>query len=359
MSEDTPQASAPKSSERLASELSPSTGPAGDLAAVWDLLDALPPAHASVDLAATTVDLVAAKVAGSVRSRDRELPGIGQWIGRIVVVVAALSGGLLVGHATAPDPNVWVLENMSLIEHMGILQEAGSVEFLTGIAERMTARQGPPRWLRYGRDQESLQEEAQEFDAALASLEAELAGSKTPEERRQQMAALPARKRTDFERAAETYQSLSSIDKRELKAVARALANPTNQQLRDAARMLHVIVASMNPIFRRSVIEMPASERLEMLERTGERFEPRPPNRPREDERDRKPPGSRADLQEPCSRPFRGGPTGPGGQGRLGPAGPRPFGPGGVGGKPPVKAAGPPPQNAPPEAPSEKPANPR
>ena len=53
------------------------SGPAGDLGDVWEMLDALPTASAGVDLAATTVDLVAAKVAGAARSRDREPVGWG------------------------------------------------------------------------------------------------------------------------------------------------------------------------------------------------------------------------------------------------------------------------------------------
>lgn len=330
------------------------SGPAGDLGDVWQMLDALPTASAGVDLAATTVDLVAAKVAGAARSHDREPVGWGGWLARAAVVTAALAGGLVVGRATAPDPDRWVLEKLPLIEHVGLLREAGSVEFLEAVAERMAASHGPPRWLRYGRDQQSLRDEAREFDAALKQFEADAAaqagGTDVVETRRREVTKLPADKQADLERAAETFRGLSSIDRRELTAVAAALADPTNGRLRDAARTWHVILAAMNPVVRRSVVEMPAEERLEMLERS--------PGRPREDFRDHRP-------GEGGGEEWRPPPFGPPGPPQIGPPRPGNGGPGRPGERPPGGIPGPPgfrpalPKADPRGAPAETPAPPR
>lgn len=334
-------------------------GPAGDLGDVWQMLDALPSAAASVDLAATTVDLVAAKVAGAARSREREPVGVGGWFVRLAAVTTALAGGLVVGRATAPDPDRWVLDNLPLVEHLGLLREAGSVDFLEGVAERMAASQGPPRWLRFGRDPQALQDEGREFDAALKQLEADATapsrGVELLEARRRQVTTLPADRQADLERSAEAFRGLSSLDRREITAVAAALADPTNGRLRDAARMWHVILATMNPLVRRTVIEMPADERLEMLERS--------PGRPREDFRDRRPPGDGDERRPPFGppgppqlgprppqfgspRPGNGGPGRPGERPQEGPSAPPGFRP-------------PPPAGGPREAPGETPAPPR
>ena len=329
------------------------SGPAGDLGDVWEMLDALPTASAGVDLAATTVDLVAAKVAGAARSRDQEPVGWGGWLARAVLVTAALAGGLVAGRATAPDPERWVLEKLPLIEHVGLLREAGSVEFLEALAERMAASQGPPRWLRYGRDQQSLRDEAREFDTAVKHLEADAAaqarGTDVVETRRRQVTKLPADKQADLERATETFRGLSSIDRRELTAVAAALADPTNGRLRDAARTWHLILAAMNPVFRRSVVEMPAEERLEMLERS--------PGRPREEFRDRRP-------GEGGGEEWRPPPFGPPGPPQIGPPRPGNGGPGRPGERPPGIPGPPgfrppPPAADPREAPAQTPAPPR
>lgn len=335
-------------------------GPAGDLGDIWQMLDALPTAAASVDLAATTVDLVAAKVAGAGRSREREAVGLAGWLMRLAAVTAALAGGLVVGRTTAPDPDRWVLDKLPLIEYLGLLREAGSVDFLEAVAERMSGSQEPPRWLRAGRDPQALRAEAKEFDEALKQLEADATararGADTLEARRRQVTKLPAVKQAELERAAETFRGLSSIDRRELTALATALADPTNGRLRDAGRMWHVILAAMNPVFRRTVIEMPAADRIEMLERS--------PARPREDFRDRRPTGD-GDERRPPFAPPQLGPAQAGrpqlGSPRPGNAGPgrpgeRPQG--GVPGSPGLRSP-PSPARDPREVPAETPVPPR
>lgn len=294
------------------------SGPAGDLGDVWQLLDALPPAAARGDLAATTVDLVAAKVAGHARDRGRS--GWGGWLMPVAAVVASLVAGLVVGRATAPDPDQWVLERLPVIEHLGLLREAGSVAFLQAVAERMSVNPDLPRWLRAGGDPQSLRGEAREFDAALEKLEAEMVtgreGRDALKARREAVARLSPPQQADLERDADTFRRLSNLDRRELTVVAEALADPTNGRLRDAARTWHVILASMNPVVRRTAIEMPAAERLEMLER--------PLIRPREEFREWRPNAAGG----PDRRPMPGGAPGVPGVGPPRPGSREPIQPG-------------------------------
>lgn len=271
----------------------PADQPAGDLGDVWGLLDALPPAAARVDLAATTVDLVAAKLADESTPPDRRASGPWGWAARVAVVAAALVAGLAAGRRLAPDPDRRVLAQLPLIEHFDILREAGSVGFLAAVADRMGGRQAPARWMRLARDPEELEREGRAFDAAVEALRqsfGEPVGDEVVAHRRERVATLPAPERAQLERAAEMFQGLTSIDRRELTAVARVLADPAAGRLRDAARTWHLVVTAMNPVFRRAVIEMPVADRLEVLERAPGRFEPRPPGRPRDEPRDRRPP---------------------------------------------------------------------
>jgi len=326
--------------------------PADDLADVWAALDALPPASAGVDLAATTVDLVAAKVANDAGPAERQVAGPAVWGIRIALVAAALVAGLAAGRSLAPDPDQRVLEQLPLIEHVSLLREAGSVPFLEAVADRMTGRQGPPRWMRVDRGPENLRTEARQFDEALVAFETEPigrhAGVDVVRQRRQRVEALPATKRDELERSVEEFESLSSLNRRELVAVAQALRDPGEQRLRDAARTWHVLLAAMNPVFRRSVVEMSVSARLEVIDRWPDRFEPRPPSRPREDPRDRRPAEGWREFDGPGPRPPRGnGFTRPEGfPGRFTPP-------------PPFRPAGPPPAGGPREVPAETPAPPR
>lgn len=328
--------------------------PAEDLGDVWKLLDALPPAAARIDLAATTVDLVAAKVADESAS-PRRRPGAWAWGARVAVVAAALVAGLAVGRGFAPDPDRRILQQLPIIEHLGLLQEAGSIGFLEAVAERMGGRQAPPRWMRFAREPEDPEGESLAFDAAVESLRLAF---KAPVDadvltrRRERVASLSESERAELERSAERFENLASIDRRELTAVARMLADPDAGRLRDAARAWHVVVTAMNPVFRRTVIEMPVAERLEVLERSPGRFEPRPPGRPRDEFRERRLP------QGPPPGPGDAPPPVPG-DGRPRPGEfPRPF-TGQPPPQPPFRRPGLPPPGDPRAVPAETPAPPR
>ncbi|MDA1200125.1 MAG: hypothetical protein O3C39_00420 [Planctomycetota bacterium] len=339
-------------------------GPAADLGEVWDLLDCLPTVPARIDLAATTVDLVAAKVAGGARP-GAENGGIGRrWGVPLLAVAVALATGVVAGRITAPDPDRQVLESLPLIENFDLLREAGSVAFLEALANRMAAGQGPPpRWLRFGRDPEALHEEAQEFDKAIESLAAAEAAGNGGEAviaaRRERILGMPVDARSRLERAVDSMGELSRIERRDLVAVARVLADPRNDRARDAARLWHVIVAATPPPMRRGTIEMTLEDRLEWLGR----FDPRSLSRRWDDGRDRREGEGREQPRDGWNGPRRPGRTpGPplrGSQERPArtprPADDHAAGPGPRSVRPP----GPPPASGPREVPEETRALPR
>jgi hypothetical protein len=286
------------------------TSPADDLADLWEVLDTLPAAKPATDLTATTVELVAAKVANDVRPKggsqarpiDRFVP--------FAIILGGLVVGLAAGRLTAPDPDAKILERLPVIEHVGLLQELGSVEFLESLAEQMKeGGANPPRWLRLVRDPAGLRVEAQEFEATLAAIRSEMTTDESSraaiDRRRGHVAALSASDLAALEKSAATFEALAPIDRRELEHLATVLADPTRAPLHEAAKQWHLIVTAMNPAFRRNIIEMPSEDRLEWLTRSAGRYEQRPSNGSRGDERggDRRPSGPRRENSDPSNRP--------------------------------------------------------
>lgn len=347
-----------------------STRPADDLADVWDALDTLPRATPAADLSATTVELVAARVT---RDGGRVAIPTPRLLDRVVPIVAILGGlvlGVFWGRLSTPDPDQRILERLPVIEHLGLLQESGSVGFLEALAAEMKTGQGNgPRWLKVLRDPAELRAEAQEFDAAIQALRDERARDESSHDRiarrRDEVAGLSASDLAALEKSAGMFEDLSAVERRDLERVAAALSDDTRSSLRDAAKLWHIIVAAINPAFRRNIVDMPSEERIEWLTRSAGRFDPRMLSRPREDERagEWRPPAPRSEggddrgVNSRWPGPFQRQPPGPGPQGgpndRPG-DGPRP-----PPRSPSVRPAAPPRPDAPKEAPSETQAAPR
>ena len=297
--------------------------PARDLADIWGMLDVLPTASATTNMAATTVDLMAVRLSprGSPAGPYGWFPLPG-WIVPAAVIVGALVAGIVFGRITAADP---LVANLPFIKHLDLLQEAGSLRFLEQLAKLMASeRPAHPRWFRLAREPAAVRAEAREFDDEVEALRQDF----TAQSSSTRAAQLPAAKSDRLERiekSAETFFSLSPIDRREVEAVARALADPSHDHLRDAARLWHVIVAATPLPLRRSVIEMRLDDRLEWLQRPvgGEgRFNPRAGDRGREDDRRSGPrrgdgeelrPGLRSpgSISQPGLPPRVGPPTAP------------------------------------------------
>jgi len=347
------------------------TDPSLALGEVWDLLDVLPAASASPDMLASTIEMAAvpsvslsSRTVGKGTTTARVCrpasaaawPTARQWLPGVAIVLASLVAGIAVGRSTVPTPESVVLAALPVVQHIDLLREAGSVGFLESVAK---GGYPPPRRPPPAQSKADVLEDAEEFEAAIASLRA--AGGVTNDRdtlaaRREQVLRMPEAERRQTERSANTYQRLSGADRSELVAVGRALADPDRQQLLKAARIWHMWVQLRDPADRRDVIELSADDRLEWLDRwtrMDSRPEPRSDNRDgmrpfddRDWENRRRPPSDfrRDDHPRPPGPPRQRGP-GPG-------MGPGP-GPGmGPGPGPPFNGREPPPRE-------EKPGPPR
>ena len=285
-------------------------GPADDFGALWQALDSLPRTAASTDMAATTVDMAAIAAGRTSPRASFGRSGSGapdrRWFLPAAAVVGSLVVGLIAGRLTAPDPDIRILESLPLVRHLGLLEEAGSVGFLRSLAAR---RNQPP--LRLPPD--ARREEEQEFDAAIQELEVDhLVGTPARPllaQRREAVAALAGEERDSLERSMVAFQELTTAQRRDLAALAAALADPKREELRNAARTWHLVIAASNPPDRKNIIELDAEGRIEWLER---------PARLREWM------GERRGLPlGPDGLPLPRGPGGPGGAGAPGEGRPR------------------------------------
>lgn len=313
------------------------TDPSQALADVWDLLDVLPAATGSPDSMATTIEMAAVSAggtSGAMRSsaarrnaaaRYPVWPVVKRWLPGVAIVLGSLAVGIAAGRATTPPPDAAILASLPVVQHLDLLREAGSVAFLEAVAK---AGYPPPRRPPV-QSPEDARADARDFDAAIQSLRAAgdtAADRETLARRREQVLEMPDAERRQLERSAEAFVRLSGADRSDLVAVGRALADPGREQLLEAARTWHLWVQLRNPADRRDLIDLPADDRLEWLDRAtrlGARIDAwrdgrdnRRPPFDREWENRRRPPPEfrRDDFPRPPGPPpprGRGGPPGP------------------------------------------------
>lgn len=267
--------------------------PAEALGAAWDLLDALPPAAAPATMTSTTVEMVAAAARDGVA---RKASRVG-WLAPAAAVVAAFLVGLVAGRATMSDADRGMLEHLPAIEHLDVLREAGSVEFLSQVARR---HYPPPRRPPFGRPEEPGADPGpppyEALDAAVAAFAAAPLGGDAMSiaARRKSFEAHPDEERRQLVDAAAEFGRLSPTRRRELVQLARALGGrdgvgPDRDELLAAARLWHQWLAIRDPAERKGVIDLDTAERLEWLDRYASlrpgpgrpRFNGRPPADPR------------------------------------------------------------------------------
>ena len=208
-------------------------------------------------------------------------------------VVGALVLGLVVGRVTTTDPDERILEYLPVVEHLGVLQEAGSVAFLWSVAERGYP---PPRRFSFGRspeergarpdDPQDPSPEADDWLLLTETLEALQEGPFGPETpageidaRRERVEELDAESRRRLSDAAKTFQELPLARRHDLIELARALGEGDPEEELDtligAARSWHLWLAWRDPADRHAIVALEAQERLEWLDRYA-RFNARP-----------------------------------------------------------------------------------
>jgi hypothetical protein len=240
--------------------------PAAALGPTWDLLDSLPRSIAAPSMTSTTLEMVAA----AARPWQRRRSWWRGWLGPLAVVASAFVVGTLAGRATVTDPEKAVFEYLPVLEHYDVLQEAGSVEFLTAVARR---NYPPPRRFTFSRGGEAAPPVHAALDEAVATFATAAFGpaAGSTAERRTDLAGRPAEERRKLSDAAVEFQRLSPVGRRDLVRLARVFgghdgAGPDRDELLDAARLWHQWLATRDPADRKGVIDLDTAERLEWLD---------------------------------------------------------------------------------------------
>lgn len=245
--------------------------PAEALGVAWDLLDVLPRTSVPETMTSTTVEMVAAAARGR-QARGSRRAG---WLAPAGTVVAAFLAGLVAGRWTLPDIDRAVLDHLPVIEHLDVVREAGSVEFLEQVARR---NYPPPRRFPFGRTGETGGDTGppayEALDAAVAAFAERPVGdgAQLAASRRESYESRPPEERRRLGDAAAEFGRLPSTQRRELTQLARALGGrdgegPDRDELLSAARLWHQWLATRDPAERKGVIELDAVDRLEWLDR--------------------------------------------------------------------------------------------
>jgi hypothetical protein len=278
----------------------------------------------------------------SVSSGDRT-----RWMVAGVIVAACLTAGFVTGSATSGNRrSAWGPELTVVIRHLDVLEEAGSVGFLEAFAQ---GDYTPPMFVsresgRRGRPDEDSGDDppdgpaergepfarpavpTPELDAALADFQLMFFGGELPQPITPADALRggsagggmegdlgdPATKAAfDFEVNRLAFGELAPSQRDAYITLAETLADPRRSDLVAAARLWHAWVTFADPVERAGLVKLPASERVEWLERRMRQWRRFMPGRSSDDEREE-------DQQSP-QRSRSGGGRGPGGPPRRSP----------------------------------------
>lgn len=251
-------------------------GTADVLGDVRDILDVLDASVAAPGLASTTIEMAAVS-----RSAERDtpaplLPRGRPWWMATACVLATLAAGYAAGRALAPDPDGPVLQYLPVVEHLDVLQEAGSVGFLEDIASRNVPE---PRAFPFPRPADpAVPEDATDvwepLEDAIGALRAGPFGPETPPasiaDRRDHIEDMDEESLRQIADRATVFRALSRADRHDVIELARALGESDEDRveaLASAARLWHRWVAWSDPADRQAVVALDRAGRVEWLER--------------------------------------------------------------------------------------------
>lgn len=253
--------------------------PDGDvLSEVRGFLDVLDATRAAPGLLSTTIEMAAVPAGGAApgaaASRPRPRDG---WLAT-AAVACGLVAGLMAGWATGPDPDEPVLQYLPVVEHLDVLQEAGSTAFLEEVARRGIAE---PRRFPFARPQDGApggggdtDEAWPEFDDAVEALRYVTFGPETPASelafRRDRIEEMDDDELRHVADRVTAYRLLSRAVRYDLIELARALGESDDDRLERlvaAARVWHRWIDWSDPADRQAVVALDRDDRLEWLER--------------------------------------------------------------------------------------------
>lgn len=251
-------------------------GVADVLGDVRDLLGVLDGSVAAPGLASTTIDMAAVSRSSAPGRPAPLLPRGRPWGIATACVLAALAAGYAVGRALTPDPDGPILQYLPVVEHIDVLQEAGSVAFLEEISRRHFPQ--PRAFPRPGDPAAATGEEGADawepLEASLESLRAGPFGPETPPaviaDRRDHIEDMDAQELRSIADRVTVFRSLSRADRHDLIELARAFGESDDEQvemLAAAARLWHAWVAWSDPADRQAVVALDREGRVEWLER--------------------------------------------------------------------------------------------
>lgn len=273
---------------------------AESLARAWSLLEILPRHECPPSLASTTLEMVAfSAIAGREGSRLRGLMPIARMAAAAGAILVALAAGYAAGLATRGDADGVGMGMVPVAVHLGVLREAGSVAFLEALAGRDMPRLPERFGVGMNRPYPELQQAVDAFIAAGFAEQEPASGAEAPslqpgdhepapaadaappldrmprvrlggsgwKEMKSQLAELSPKERREVGDAIAAFDRLPPGERRSLVELARALADPSRVELREAARLWHALVQFADPVDRRGLLELDARERLEWIDR--------------------------------------------------------------------------------------------